>query len=161
MNSSDIAKLAGVSRSTVSRILNGYDDISYETRKKVEAIIKEYNYIPNSYGRGLAGKANRIIGLFTHSPETARAGALALRIISCGFIVSTVSVMTSGTFEGLGKGLPSLIISLIRYIAIIPIAFVLSLLFGAVGVWHAFWVTELIAAGVSIILFFYSFPLKQ
>ena len=64
MNSSDIAKLAGVSRSTVSRILNGYDDISYETRKKVEAIIKEYNYIPNSYGRGLAGKANRIIGLF-------------------------------------------------------------------------------------------------
>ena len=64
MNSSDIAKLAGVSRSTVSRILNGYGDISYETRKKVEAIIKEYNYIPNSYGRGLAGKANRIIGLF-------------------------------------------------------------------------------------------------
>ena len=64
MNSSYIAKLAGVSRSTVSRILNGYDDISYETRKKVEAIIKEYNYIPNSYGRGLAGKANRIIGLF-------------------------------------------------------------------------------------------------
>ena len=64
MNSSDIAKLAGVSRSTVSRILNGYDDISYESRKKVEAIIKEYNYIPNSYGRGLAGKANRIIGLF-------------------------------------------------------------------------------------------------
>ena len=104
---------------------------------------------------------DRIIGLFTHSPETARAGALALRIISCGFIVSTVSVMTSGTFEGLGKGLPSLIISLIRYIAIIPIAFVLSLLFGAVGVWHAFWVTELIAAGVSVVLFFYSFPLKQ
>ena len=64
LKSADIAKLAGVSRSTVSRILNGYDDISYETRKKVEAIIKEYNYIPNSYGRGLAGKANRIIGLF-------------------------------------------------------------------------------------------------
>lgn len=64
LNSSDIARLAGVSRSTVSRILNGYGDISYETRKKVEAIIKEYNYIPNSYGRGLAGKANRIIGLF-------------------------------------------------------------------------------------------------
>ena len=95
----------------------------------------------------------QIMGLFTTNPQTIQAGALALRIISCGFIVSTVSVMTSGTFEGLGKGMPSLIISLIRYIAIIPIAFLLSLLLDAVGVWHAFWVTELIAAGVSVVLF--------
>lgn len=64
MNSSEIAKLAGVSRSTVSRVLNNYGDISEKTRKKVEAIIKEYNYVPNVNGLALAGKANRIIGLF-------------------------------------------------------------------------------------------------
>lgn len=111
----------------------------------------------------------RIMGLFTQNPQTIQAGALALRIISCGFIISTMSVMTSGTFEGLGKGLPSLAISLIRYIAIIPIAFILSRMFGAVGVWHAFWVTEAVAAGVSLLLYIlilgkssrYSLPLKQ
>ena len=64
MNSSDIAKLAGVSRSTVSRVLNNYGDISDKTRQKVEAVIKEYNYVPNSFGQGLVGKPNRIIGLF-------------------------------------------------------------------------------------------------
>ena len=70
----------------------------------------------------------------------------------CGFVVSAVSVMVSGTFEGLGKGMPSLVISLIRYIALIPIAYLLSVIFGAVGVWNAFWVTEILAAAVSLIM---------
>lgn len=94
----------------------------------------------------------QLIGLFTTSGQTVALGGQALRIISCGFIVSAVSVMASGTFEGLGKGVPSLVISLIRYIIIIPIAFVLSRFLDAVGVWHAFWVTEVIAAGVSCVL---------
>lgn len=64
MTSSEIAKLAGVSRSTVSRVLNNYDDISFQTRQKVLAVIKEYDYVPNSFGRGLTGKLPRVIGLF-------------------------------------------------------------------------------------------------
>ncbi len=95
----------------------------------------------------------QLIGLFSENPQTMAEGVTALRIISAGFVVSAVSVMTSGTLEGLGKGMPSLVISLIRYLAIIPIAFVLSRLLGAVGVWHAFWITELLAAGVSLVLY--------
>ena len=95
----------------------------------------------------------QLIGLFSENPQTLREGAQALRIISAGFVVSAVSVMTSGTLEGLGKGFPSLVISLIRYLAIIPLAFVLSRLLGAVGVWHSFWMTELLAAGVSLALY--------
>ena len=71
----------------------------------------------------------------------------ALRIISAGFLVSTLSVTASGSLEALGKGTQSLIISLCRYIIImIPAAWILCRLFGPVGVWHAFWVTELLSA---------------
>ncbi len=82
------------------------------------------------------------MAMFTENPETIAAGGKALRIISAGFIVSSVSVATSGALEGLGKGTQSLVISLFRYaLVILPVAFVLSRIFGAVGVWHAFWIT--------------------
>lgn len=97
----------------------------------------------------------QLMGLFSSNPQTIAAGAEALRFISCGFLVSAVSVITCGTLEGLGKGLPSLVISIIRYIVIIPIAFALSRFLEATGVWHAFWVTELIGAGVSCLLFYH------
>ena len=95
-----------------------------------------------------------LMGLFTENPETIRAGETALRIISAGFIVSAVSVTSSGALEGMGKGTPSLIISLSRYIVvIIPAAFVLSRIFGAPGVWNAFWVAELITAAVAFAVY--------
>ena len=94
-----------------------------------------------------------LIGMFTPSASTVEAGAAALRIICCGFIVSAVSVVVSGTFEGMGRGGPSLIVSILRYVVIIPIALLLSLWTGAAGVWHAFWVTELLSSAVSILLF--------
>ena len=96
----------------------------------------------------------RLMGLFTHTEAAIRAGETALRIIGAGFIVSAVSVTSSGALEGLGKGTPSLLISLCRYVAvIIPTAFLLSRLFGAVGVWNAFWVTEVITAVISLAIY--------
>ena len=95
--------------------------------------------------------ANGLIGMFTTNPETIQAGGLALRIISFGFIVSSISVTASGALEGLGKGVQSLLISLMRYVVIImPAAFILSRIRGAVGVWNAFWITELISAIASV-----------
>ena len=91
---------------------------------------------------------------FTGTQETIEAGAAALRVISAGFIVSALSVASSGALEGLGKGGPSLIISLCRYIAVIlPAAFVLSRLFGPSGVWHSFWVTEAVTAVISLAVY--------
>lgn len=43
----DIAKLAGVSKSTVSRVLNGETNVSADAKEKVEAVIREQNYVPN------------------------------------------------------------------------------------------------------------------
>ena len=94
----------------------------------------------------------QLMGLFTQTPETIRAGETALRVISAGFLVSAVSVASSGALEGLGKGVPSLLISLCRYLVIIiPAAFLLSRLAGPVGVWNAFWVAE---AATAVIAFF-------
>ncbi|MDA3847324.1 MAG: LacI family DNA-binding transcriptional regulator [Vallitaleaceae bacterium] len=64
MKSEDIAKLAGVSRSTVSRVVNNYPNVPTDTKEKVMNIIKEYNYSPNTYARTLAGKKSNTIGLF-------------------------------------------------------------------------------------------------
>ena len=95
-----------------------------------------------------------LIGLFTENAETVRMGVQALRFISIGFIISSVSVTVSGALEGLGKGMPSLEISLLRYLIILlPIAFVLSRIIGPAGVWNAFWITEFLTAGVAFLLY--------
>jgi putative MATE family efflux protein len=104
----------------------------------------------------------QLMGLFTHTEATIQSGETALRIIGAGFIVSAVSVTSSGALEGLGKGTPSLLISLCRYVVvIIPTAFLLSRLFGAVGVWNAFWITEAITAIISICVYYKAIAQSQ
>lgn len=96
----------------------------------------------------------KLIGMFSDNQVTITEGVTALRIICAGFIVSSVSVTSSGALEGLGKGTPSLMISLLRYVVvIIPAAFVLSRIFGVVGVWNAFWVAELITAVAALFIY--------
>ena len=93
---------------------------------------------------------DKLIGLFTNKANTIEIGKTALRIISLGFIVSSVPVAVSGALEGLGKGKESLVISILRYIVImIPLAFCISRIVGATGVWHAFWITEVFMAVIS------------
>lgn len=96
----------------------------------------------------------QLIGLFTSSPQTIQIGVTALHIISLGFIVSAVSVTSSGALEGLGKGTPALCISLLRYVVIIiPAAFLFSRFAGANGVWYAFCFSEFITAGCSLLIY--------
>ncbi|AZR74901.1 hypothetical protein BBF96_10665 [Anoxybacter fermentans] len=59
----DIAKKAGVSESTVSRVLNGIPKASSETRDKILKIAKELGYYPNDVARSLAKQKTHIIGL--------------------------------------------------------------------------------------------------
>ena len=92
----------------------------------------------------------QLIGLFTASEETIRIGVKALRIISIGFLASAVSVTCCGALEALEKGIPSLLVSLSRYILLIlPAAFLVSRLLGAEGVFYAFPLTEIGSAVFS------------
>jgi len=73
MNIQDIAKLAGVSASTVSKVMNGKDkDISEETKKKVLKIIEKENYIPYSKFREKAGMKSHLIGLILKTKNRER-----------------------------------------------------------------------------------------
>ena len=95
-----------------------------------------------------------LMRLFTENPETIAAGQTALRIICIGFIVSAISTTASGALEGLGKGMESLVISLCRYILfIMPLAFILCKVLGPDGVWHAFWITEVLSAAVAYVVY--------
>lgn len=95
-----------------------------------------------------------LIGCFSENSRTLNEGAVALRIICAGFIVSSVSVTASGALEAIGKGLPSLLISLMRYTVLpIPLALILSRAFGAYGVFAAFPITELITAPIAQVIY--------
>ncbi|EOX2717436.1 LacI family transcriptional regulator [Enterococcus casseliflavus] len=59
----DVAQLAGVSPTTVSRVINNYGSLSQKTIDKVHAAMKELNYQPNSLARSLQGKNTRLVGL--------------------------------------------------------------------------------------------------
>jgi LacI family transcriptional regulator len=59
----DVAKKAGVSRSTVSRVVNGYANISDGVRERVLQVIKETGYQPNAAARTLASQRSQMIGL--------------------------------------------------------------------------------------------------
>ena len=63
MNISEIAKLAGVSKTTVSRILNNSEHVSDKTREAVLQVIRNNNYAPSSLAQGLAKNENSAIGV--------------------------------------------------------------------------------------------------
>ena len=96
----------------------------------------------------------QLIGLFTENPDTIAIGVTALHVISLGFVVSAVSVTCAGALEALGEGMPSLMVSLMRYVVvIIPAAYLLSREVGVTGVWWAFVITEITAAMISFFLY--------
>ncbi len=59
----EVAKLAGVSHQTVSRVINDSPDVSAATRAKVQAAIKQLDYRPSNSARALASHRSRTIGL--------------------------------------------------------------------------------------------------
>jgi len=59
----EIAKIAGVSTATVSRVLNNHSSVSEHTRKKVKEVILSLDYYPNALARGLKTRTSKTIGL--------------------------------------------------------------------------------------------------
>jgi LacI family transcriptional regulator len=59
----DVARQAGVSAMTVSRVINGSSKVTDETRGRVEAAIAELNYVPNTLARGLTRQRSGTIGM--------------------------------------------------------------------------------------------------
>lgn len=65
----DVARLAGVSKKTVSRVINRSPLLNEETRLRVEQVIREVGYVPNPQARALALGRNFLIGLIHDNPN--------------------------------------------------------------------------------------------
>jgi LacI family transcriptional regulator len=64
----DVADIAGVSKRTVTRVLNRSSKVSKATRARIEKIIEELNYAPNRQARGLAVSRSFLVGLVYDVP---------------------------------------------------------------------------------------------
>lgn len=67
----DVAKKAGVSVKTVSRVINNEDRVADETRKKVLAVVEELGYFPNVWAQRLARGHSGLVGLVMHDATPA------------------------------------------------------------------------------------------
>lgn len=80
----DVAKKAGVGKSTVSRVLNNDENVKEETKIKVLEVIKELNYTPSTNARGMRTSSTRVIGIVASrldSPSEIRAIRGMLEVI--------------------------------------------------------------------------------
>jgi LacI family transcriptional regulator len=80
----DIARLAGVSVTTVSKALNSYKDIKPATKTKILKIVKELNYRPNSSARSLVLRKTNTIGLIVSGLSASRNAHHFLFDVICG-----------------------------------------------------------------------------
>lgn len=87
----DVAREAGVAISTVSKVLNGADNLRPGTRYAVEAAMRELNYIPNPNARSLKSRRKDAIGLFLSSIQgefyTGMTQAIHAQCVRAGFML--------------------------------------------------------------------------
>ena len=65
----DIARLSGVSKKTVSRVINKSPYVKEDTRRRVEEIIAEHDYEPDPQARGLAFRRSFLVGMIYDNPN--------------------------------------------------------------------------------------------
>ncbi|HYH04442.1 MAG TPA: LacI family DNA-binding transcriptional regulator, partial [Bacillota bacterium] len=66
MKMQDVARLAGVSIATISRVLNAPEKVSEATRKKVEQVLEQTHFVANAVARGLVVSSMRTIGILAN-----------------------------------------------------------------------------------------------
>ncbi len=98
-NIRDVARLAGVSYQTVSRVLNNSESIRPSTKQRVIEVIEQVGYRPNQAARALVTSRSRTIGVLTsqtaHYGPTTSLHAIEEAAREAGYLVSTTSLATS------------------------------------------------------------------
>ena len=105
----DIARLAGVSKKTVSRIINRSPLVRQDTRERVEALMREVGYVPDPLARGLAFRRSFLIGMVYDNPTAQfivnmQYGALdALRDSGYELVVHPCDSRSPGYIDGVRR----------------------------------------------------------
>jgi len=108
----DVARLAGVSKRTVSRVINDSPLVNKETRDKINAAIKELNYEPSPQARGLASSRSYLMGLIYDDPN-----ALSIHAIQRGILNVCLGKgyeLMVRPFDHQSANLPERVVSFIR-----------------------------------------------
>jgi LacI family transcriptional regulator len=104
----DVARLAGVSKKTVSRAFNRSPLLKEKTRSKVESVIAELGYVPNPQARALALRRNFLLGLIHDNPNaqtvlSAQEGILdAIRNTEFALVMRPVDRHSSTMLQDIG-----------------------------------------------------------
>src|SRR3990170_2929174 len=121
-NIRDVARLAGVSYQTVSRVLNNSDSIKPSTKQRVLEVIEEIGYRPNQAARALVTSKSRTIGVLTsqtaHYGPTTSLHAIEDAARRAGYIVTTTSLTTSD-YESITDSLEHLMSQAIEGLVVI------------------------------------------
>lgn len=105
----DVARLSGVSKKTVSRVINRSPLLNAATREKVEAVIAELEYVPNPQARGLALRRNFSLGMIYDNPNAQmvlnfQEGVLdAIRGTEFALVIHPVDRHDPGLFDEIRK----------------------------------------------------------
>ncbi len=109
VTSEQVAQLAGVSRATVSRVLNGSTRISAETKERVHAAIKELGYEPNIAAQNLARQSSRMLALSLFGEDEGLAISHLGRTENFFYVDMVRSVDRAAIAAGYDLFLPSLL----------------------------------------------------
>ena len=91
----DVAQHAGVSRSTVSRVINGYEHVTPEVRERVLKSISTLNYRPSKVARSLRKQQSQSIGVIVRQQKTPFSSELAYSIENVFFQAGYHSLLCS------------------------------------------------------------------
>ncbi|MDR0883438.1 MAG: MATE family efflux transporter [Oscillospiraceae bacterium] len=95
-----------------------------------------------------------LLQIFNASDAMIAIGVPGMRIIAAHFCIAAFCIIIISSFQALGTGAPSLIISFVRQIVVLlPVAYLLSLSGNINAVWWAFPVAEAVALALSLLLF--------
>lgn len=94
--------------------------------------------------------AEQLVRMFNDDAELIKIGVKALKTISLAFPIIGPAIVAGTTFQALGRGLPSLLLSFLRQIIVLlPAMYVLGIYFGLDGVWYAFPLSEIVNAVIG------------
>jgi Na+-driven multidrug efflux pump len=98
-----------------------------------------------------------MLSLFDATPEMLSVGIPALRIISLSFLMAAGGIILSTVFQAIGNGMLSLIVSLVRQVAVLlPAAYLLSRLGGLGAVWWSVPLAEAVSLILCVILYYWA-----
>lgn len=107
----DVARLAGVSKRTVSRVINNAATVNAETRAKIQAIIDQYDYSPSKQARGLASSRSYLVGMLSDDPN-----AIVIHSVQRGVISSLSPLGYELVVHPLAHRDPKLIDDVIKFV---------------------------------------------